>query len=875
MQAQALRTDQTQEVLTAQQSLQSIQTLLRAGLGCITYLRNLLPAENFSESYLTSASAESQSSAPSVGGSFASDSSKRNVSGFKIMTVSRGYTEEADKLMDYLENGIFDALQKQYLRSFIFAIYLDNDDPNNIVEAYTFNFRYHTIPGTNVTVPVMSLGDDLMNLSISGRGKKSDPVSDATRKGKVPTLGEVKRSLKTLIKNLIQATTQMDALPSIQPLISVVLYSTLSPQTGRRYATFKLYYYDHTPDDYEPPYFRAGDSKKDKWFFSTHEQTEVPEKCSIGQVQTGWHAVDLSVTSVSAYLPSTEDNNAPFLGTTAEGKHPCAPMLTPTEEAALRTHQAEVQRQDAQERRVVWDAEEGLGDLDADAEGEDDEEGVAAAIWRPGSKGLEFVGPLGIRDSEGRVIPLSESQEKLREPSPPSSVCFEGEQEKVLRHVRQLQLPVSNSGDLTQTQQIEPTQIPASELPSSSPPSSPSPPTPTRHNLRSGGRNRDGISSPPSQSLLDYGSSAADLDHVETIDTQALKEVVLSRQEATKDQDAEMLDMETQIQPLDESQEDPIRSFSTEKRLVPTRSLSVSEMGSHKQTKEEIDIAVDCVCGVTIEDCDGIWCDGCSKWSHVWCMGYHTAQAKNIPENYTCFDCQVRADRNWDLILVHNLHPRMMDKFKDLALFRRAIKVSEKRGCESLKSFTNFIACEPLVAGQLFRRLESEGFIALEVQEQDELGLIETRSRQKKKGGKAAKKQPRRKAGQKQTYAFVRSMVNSQEYKDYFDPNSEAEKRLLGLADLNPKRSSRAKDQSNQAMDVEMDDSEPGASTAKGHLQDESQTQPETQFFVPDSQEEDLTNDLKRKDASPTGTQDVRKTKKAKISIGAAVDLGD
>ena len=52
------------------------------------------------------------------------------------------------------------------------------------------------------------------------------------------------------------------------------------------------------------------------------------------------------------------------------------------------------------------------------------------------------------------------------------------------------------------------------------------------------------------------------------------------------------------------------------------------------------------------------------------CMGYHSSKANNIPENFTCFDCQVRADRNWDLILVHNLHPRMMDKFKDLALFR-------------------------------------------------------------------------------------------------------------------------------------------------------------------------------------------------------------
>ena len=77
----------------------------------------------------------------------------------------------------------------------------------------------------------MSLGDDLMNLSISGRGKKSDPVTDATKKGKVPTLGEVKRSLKvrspfvlnievlihflqTLVKTLINTISNMDALPS-------------------------------------------------------------------------------------------------------------------------------------------------------------------------------------------------------------------------------------------------------------------------------------------------------------------------------------------------------------------------------------------------------------------------------------------------------------------------------------------------------------------------------------------------------------------------------------------------------------------------------------------------------------------------------------
>ena len=155
MQAQAVRSEQTQvclslccdlfyaksssetclqDTLTAAQSLQSIQTLLRAGLGCITYLRyahpaktlslrstcpvrNLLPADNFSESkalypessgihltnvathlgYLTSAASDPQPS-----DSFSSESGSRNVSGFKIMTVTRGFTEEADKLLDYL-----------------------------------------------------------------------------------------------------------------------------------------------------------------------------------------------------------------------------------------------------------------------------------------------------------------------------------------------------------------------------------------------------------------------------------------------------------------------------------------------------------------------------------------------------------------------------------------------------------------------------------------------------------------------------------------------------------------------------------------------------------------------------------------------------
>ena len=97
--------------------------------------------------YLTSSDMEALSSNPSDAG-FPSPISRgrkeqERRSGFRIMTVTRGWSAEADRLLDYLvrdcnylsfharyhqalhqEHGIFDAIEKQYLRSLIFAIYL-------------------------------------------------------------------------------------------------------------------------------------------------------------------------------------------------------------------------------------------------------------------------------------------------------------------------------------------------------------------------------------------------------------------------------------------------------------------------------------------------------------------------------------------------------------------------------------------------------------------------------------------------------------------------------------------------------------------------------------------------------------------------------
>lgn len=164
----------------------------------------------------------------------------------------------------------------------------------------------------------MSLGEDLMKMSIQGSSGANDPAAEASKQGKVPTLGEVQKSLKVrfqnlvlrswvhlshiqqLIKTLIQATTHMETLPSEHRLPGIrVVYDTHTSPKERRFATFKLFYTDKTPADYEPKHFCPGDSEKDKFFFTTHSADEIPEKTSVGTLETGRHGyVDMPLPLV-------------------------------------------------------------------------------------------------------------------------------------------------------------------------------------------------------------------------------------------------------------------------------------------------------------------------------------------------------------------------------------------------------------------------------------------------------------------------------------------------------------------------------------------------------------------------------------------------
>ncbi|CAE6428218.1 unnamed protein product [Rhizoctonia solani] len=380
---------QDQAIMTAASSTQAVRTLISSGFGCITWIRALLSDDNFEDGTLYGSRSGEMLSTSSVPGS-----SQVSSSSTKVKVIKRNFSTEADSLLNYID-GIYDALEKQYLKSFVFAIYLDEENPNNLVEAYTFTISYEKVADTDITAPVMSLAT---NISRMGLLDGEDPVSAATTNGRVPTLGDVKRSARLLIKRLVSICQQLDPLPG----------------KHRRFATFKIHYTDMTPPEYEPPHFVAGDPEKDRFFFSTHGVSQPPDKYSIGGVTTGRHDVQIEIASICSYLPSPEDNNAPFTG------HAVGSNVRPNfaVKEAKRKADTQAQLDDAERRRIVWDAEP--SDETERENGPEDAEQREEALHAPlGVRRGDHIEPIPgiVRHTGGRhVVPgLNDTMQETEE----------------------------------------------------------------------------------------------------------------------------------------------------------------------------------------------------------------------------------------------------------------------------------------------------------------------------------------------------------------------------------------------------------------------------------------------------------------------------
>lgn len=490
-----------------------------------------------------------------------------------------------------------------------------------------------------------------------------DPKTNLLRP---PTLADVKASIRSTIHKLIAITQTLEDLPR------------------KRYATFKLEYYPNAPDDYEPPLFVRGDPTASRMTFATHDVAEAPLRMKIGQINTFFNNVSVSVQSVAGALPSaesTEDHAHVIKLATSGNRHDYAA-----------SHQEQVVEEellaDAQKRNIIWDAEVSVStNIDEDI----------------------TTGLLGERTESGTLAPLGQ--------------FVVGKAAREITHVSQLGESASSDQGATQIEEMTPR-----------------------------GNNTDGYST-----LSDMGECP---------------------QSRSPEPDTPFHEQLGQLNISEDMNATTVSGNSYAVMDLETQHVSASwtsEKASLGQTAEAVDVECDCAAHKGTEDYDVCQCEGpCGRWVHLWCHGYHDSEDPRLPRSFKCFECRLRASQA-SLITGESFIREYVLKYRELALFRRALKIIEIENPPSASEFRKLVGAPPAVASQLWKRLENDGFIGPEMVDEDGLGLFETRSTHMKAGGGRAKVRKTAKT------RYTKNPAISTMMAPYFDPSENAERKLVGL----------------------------------------------------------------------------------------------
>ena len=133
-------------------------------------------------------------------------------------------------------------------------------------------------------------------------------------------------------------------------------------------------------------------------------------------------SVNLSVTSIASFLPSSTGQDEVFAGLTPYTG--ARPTLSPIQEATFCKQQADKQREDAETRNVVWSGENSLDLDDLDGECEDDPDYVRLPDGR--YEKIDAMSPIGIRNKDGNIEAIA-----CTVPEQPSEAQFGGFSENV------------------------------------------------------------------------------------------------------------------------------------------------------------------------------------------------------------------------------------------------------------------------------------------------------------------------------------------------------------------------------------------------------------------------------------------------------------
>ncbi|KAK6332730.1 DNA binding protein [Orbilia brochopaga] len=266
-------------LLKEQQSQKLVQELIGAAIGCITYLRGLIPENSFCDMVYGSKPddiQQSQDGREPFSQESITDLAKKEYR-TRIKGIQRGFSSEADTLLDWMEQGIFCALNKGYLRAFQLAIFLDLDNPQLIQEAYTFSIQYHHGEyGKAAQIEGIAMTTVIQN------GKACPFVPELL------DITHVRRSVKALIRRLIVITQNLDLLPE------------------KRYLTIRLYHTSDTPKAWTPPMFTPSSGKP--LCFDQQNSDGINDEV-FGTMDTGLHSVQIRVTAKKRPFEDTQGDS--------------------------------------------------------------------------------------------------------------------------------------------------------------------------------------------------------------------------------------------------------------------------------------------------------------------------------------------------------------------------------------------------------------------------------------------------------------------------------------------------------------------------------------------------------------------------------------
>lgn len=216
-----------------------VKNILRSSISSIAYLRYLFPEENFSDTKLA---------------------------GLKLKALIPDANPEAFAINEWIEKGVFDAIEKHYLKSLVFSIFAEFNNPASLLESYTFTFTYP------------KNGNISMGLVANAKGQQPKEYTYMTRE-------QIQHAWCQIVRTLI------------------TLSHTLPPLPTERHIGMRIYYYDDvTPEDYNPPGFVNADTVPAFQFVTDSECINIG-----GALKTKFHSLNLKLdTAVPNYSSSQQ-----------------------------------------------------------------------------------------------------------------------------------------------------------------------------------------------------------------------------------------------------------------------------------------------------------------------------------------------------------------------------------------------------------------------------------------------------------------------------------------------------------------------------------------------------------------------------------------